>query len=242
MRRYVLVGEARADFFTAGKLADRVLLERGPDWLRDQDLSLLRRWIGFDENTEFARWTQVRGLAQQHGIRAYGHFDGQPGASDGSAGRKVLRLVARLYRDNPVDGVLLIRDADSDDRLGGLTQARDECHGQTVVIGVAIPRREAWAIAGFIPLSETERANGETLRAELGFDPCENSHSLTAKGDKPDAKRNAKAVLRQLTGDDWEREERCWCETPLETLENRGRCNGLAAYLDEVRERIATQY
>jgi hypothetical protein len=48
----------------------------------------------------------------------------------------------------------------------------------------------------------------------------------------------AKRVLAVLTGDDRDREARCWLETPLETLKERGQSSGLATYLAEIEKRI----
>jgi hypothetical protein len=42
-----------------------------------------------------------------------------------------------------------------------------------------------------------------------------------------------------VSGDDWDRECRCWTNTPLERLRKRGGQNGLTAYLSEVQDRLA---
>jgi len=64
------------------------------------------------------------------------------------------------------------------------------------------------------------------------------SHELTAcKNDV--ATHSPKRVLRHLTRDDKDREQRCWHESPLATLRERGGENGLATYLHEVRHHLA---
>jgi hypothetical protein len=45
-------------------------------------------------------------------------------------------------------------------------------------------------------------------------------------------------VLRVLVGDNPEREERCWKQTPLDTLHERGTQTGLDEYLHEVRQHL----
>ena len=42
-----------------------------------------------------------------------------------------------------------------------------------------------------------------------------------------------------LTAGNLDRERRCWVGASLPTLRDRGAENGLAAYLDDVRDRLA---
>ena len=106
-----------------------------------------------------------------------------------------------------------------------------------VVIGVAVIERESWVLSGFVPEtdSETERLNAEING--LAFHPCEKPHDLKA-GKNDQASRSPKRVLKVLTSDNWERQRKCWVETPLAALEGRGRDNGLVDYMNEVRERL----
>jgi hypothetical protein len=53
------------------------------------------------------------------------------------------------------------------------------------------------------------------------------------------AKLSPKRVLRQLAQNDRGRERRCWSEDSLTVLRQRGDDNGLAAYLQEVRDLLA---
>ena len=120
-----------------------------------------------------------------------------------------------------------------------MEQARSQDHsGIVIVVGLAVVERECWVISGYDPLDEAETKRLEEERKQLGFDPRVRSHELTAcKHDL--ASRSPKRVLRVLAGDDRDRERRCWREPSLETLRMRGGENGLAAYLDEVRHRLA---
>ena len=70
----------------------------------------------------------------------------------------------------------------------------------TIVIGLAITERECWVISGFDPGDDDETQKLEDEKQNLGFDPCERSHDLTAcKNDR--AKRSPKRVLSVLTGE-----------------------------------------
>ena len=95
----------------------------------------------------------------------------------------------------------------------GLEQAReDQPWPFPVIIGLAVPNRESWVLAGFEPQEALAQARRET-------------------GD-------LKRVLKLLVGDDHDREKACWMTCPLETLAERGQSNGLAEYLEEVQTRL----
>lgn len=106
------------------------------------------------------------------------------------------------------------------------------------MIGLAVVEREAWVLAGFQPLDKAEQAMLDAEQRKLGFWPHEQSHQLTACKDE-NALRSPKRVLKPLSGGNFDRERRCWQETPLETLRKNGSDNGLLAFLDEVRNRLA---
>jgi hypothetical protein len=107
-----------------------------------------------------------------------------------------------------------------------------------IVVGLAVVERESWVISGFDPQDNEETARLDGERQSLGFDPRLRSHELTACKDDT-ALRSPKRVLRQLSGDDWHRERHCWINASLEVLRERGRENGLAAYLHEVWDQLA---
>jgi hypothetical protein len=117
----------------------------------------------------------------------------------------------------------------------GLEQARrQEADRLPVVVGLAIVERESWVISGFDPENQGEVQILATETQNLGFNPCERSHELTAcKNDQ--AKRSPKRVLSVLTASDGERQRRCWQEAPMHALESRGQGNGLSEYLKEIR-------
>ena len=230
-----VVYEAPADFRTATDLADRVLTE-AIEWLEPELLEHQRTWVGDHAGRVFT-WTGIRQLARENGISAFGHFEGQPGEPDAAAARRAILTLRRLCPD--LAGVMLVRDQDNQpEPWAGLEQARNQEVVLSVVIGLAIVERESWVISGFDPSNDPETSRLDAERETLGFDPRHKSHELTAcKDDR--AKRSPKRVIASLSRGDPDREPRCWCQTPLDVLRERGAENGLAWFLAEVRERIA---
>ena len=234
--RFVVIGEARADFTTATELADRVLLER-VDWLEEATLGHQRNWVGETPRGYLLTWKSIPALARNLGIRVHGHFDGEPALADAQAARRAIAYVR--HQLSPVAAILLIRDVDDQpERRDGLEQARAaDSVACAIVIGIAIIERESWVVSGFQAqnAAETERLLAETQN--LGWDPCLKSHALTA-GKDDGALRSPKRVLTSLVGTDGERQRACWMDTPLQTLRERGTENGLANYLAEIANRL----
>jgi hypothetical protein len=235
--RFAVVAEAPADHRTATELADRTLIEAVNGWLDEHQLPHQREWVQAVAG-EPLLWKRIRKLAEAAGIEAEGFFNGEPGLPDARAARRALRYLRATVPD--LEAVVLIRDQDDQtDRRKGLDQARDEDHeGLVIVIGLAVVEREAWVLAGFEPQDDAERERLNAERQTLGFQPHEKSHELTACKDDT-ARGSPKRVLGVLTGGVYERERRCWAETPLARLWERGTENGLKQYLDEVRSRLA---
>jgi hypothetical protein len=234
--QFAVVHETRADFETATELADRVLCD-AIAWLDEDLLVHQRTWLG--ESTEGQRltWKAIKYLALDAGITAEGHFDGEPALADARAAR---RAILYLLEKNPdVEVIVLIRDQDDQrERRRGLEQAQREDHGGIpILVGLAVAERECWVLSGYDPQNHDEVSRLQTERAELGFDPREQSHKLTACKDDT-AKRSPKRTLKALSGDDRNRERRCWRETPLSRLRERGTENGLTDYLAEVHVRL----
>jgi len=231
-----VVCEARADRDSACALADRVLLEE-VDWLDPETLDNCRKWRGRTSEEPFLRWASVREEFQHSGIKGiFGGFGGQPGALDAHAARRALLLLASS--EQRPDAVVLVRDSDGNsDRRSGLEQARDARKWPfPIIIGLAEPKRECWVLVGFEPRTEDEKAQLQKEERRLSFHPVRGAHKLTAS--EHGAKTDAKKVLDALTQGDLERERACLEETPLTTLSTLGREMGLAAYLQEVRDRL----
>lgn len=242
---FLIVVESSADFRTASVLAERVLREEGPEWLVDA-LPHLFRWTGYIEGTDHTDWHDLKNNVstefERKGYRLSRvgfKKDGEKTRGEASV-RKAIRLAHWLQRKRhrPIRAVVLIQDKDKQpDRKQALERAwtkEESALDFLVVIGVADRCREAWVLNGFLPSGDTERNHLRELQGELGFDPAAEAHRLrNAEKGHP---RNPKTVLKRLTGDDHERERRCWEETSLETLRENGKETGLTAYLDEAGE------
>lgn len=236
-KRFAVVYEAEADFKTATRLADRELVE-AIRWLDEDHLPHQRSWVSADANGQFLKWKAIKRLALEAGIKAHhGYFQGEPGLPDAAAARRAIDYLINEFPQ--LDAILLVRDQDNEpERRAGLEQARHDLSRTVIVVGLAIVERECWVVAGFEPRDQAESSRLETERQRLGFDPRLRSHELTAcKNDQ--ANRSPKRVLRELTANDAERQECCWTDTALQVLRQRGIENGLAAFLDEVRHRLA---
>ena len=235
--KFAVVYEADADFTIATQLADRVLVE-AIEWLEEDQLDLQRTWLAEISGGMRTTWKSIKKLAREAGVRAHGHFDGAPGLPDATAARKAIEFL--LVKVPDLHAILLIRDQDDQpERKAGLEQARRENrHPQVqIVIGLANTERECWVLSGFDPENEDERQTLDKERQALGFNPCLRSHELTAcKNDA--ALKSPKRVLKLLTNDTRERQERAWQVTSLAVLRERGTENGLSAYLDEVKQRL----
>lgn len=243
-----MIVESGADFRTATKLAERVLIEK-IDWLEEDNIQYLFKWCGLQEGTEYSCWKDIGKILdslESAGVklpRYRGHYSkGVPLKADGAASIKVLNLVRYLQRTRQIKAVLLIRDLDNQpERREGLEQARSQ-HIQLqpkieIVIGTANPKREAWVLNGFTPSNEQEEKNLEEIRTQLSFDPCIESHRLRSTSqEEADRMRNAKVVVDRLTGNDMERERLCWEVTSLNTLRERGVYTGLRDYICEVEQ------
>jgi hypothetical protein len=234
--QFAVVYEGPADFHTATQLADRVLVD-SIDWMDEDQIQYQRTWLREWRGLPLT-WKAIKQSALDAGIDAVGFFDGKPAEPDARAARRAILYLRHVFPD--LAAVVLIRDQDDQpDRRQGLEQARDQEAGRLpVVVGLAVVERESWIISGFDPLNAEETSRLEAERTRLGFDPRLRSHELTAHK-APNEKRSPKRVLRELSGDDWDREQRCWQETALETLRERGSENGLAGYLHEIRDRLA---
>ncbi len=235
-QRFVVVYEAPADFATATELADRVLVA-AIGWLDETLLESQRQWVGEDQRGSRLEWKSIPRRARELGIRAHGHFDDGPAMPDAQAARRAMAYILRRF--DKVDAILLIRDMDDQAvRKRGLEQARTVFAPLIrIAIGVAVVERESWIICGFDPTSADEQEKLAEEAKKLGFNPCLRSHELTAcKNDQ--ATRSPKRVLAALTDNTWDRQRKCWGETALAVLEERGHANGLKDYFEEVKQNL----
>jgi hypothetical protein len=144
-----------------------------------------------------------------------------------------------LRRQTP-NALILMCDLDSQkERRDGLMQAReDEQTLVTIMIATPNAKREAWVLNGFVCENEREQAELESIRQEINFDPCLKAERLRYASQTARTERDPKEIPRRLTGGNYEREEKCWKDTPLSTLRERGVETHLREFLDETKNRL----
>jgi hypothetical protein len=255
MLEFVIVAEAEADSRIASDLADRVLMEEGPEmfpslqWIGDQDpqyfrreiLPGLRKWAGIKPETEFTTWAGIKTLGKRFPALQYLRpASGKPQNPDYAQGRKAILLSILLRKENPPDALILVRDLDSQkERRDGLAQAKEEDVGRlAVVIATPNPKREAWVLNGFNPANDDERRELDSVNQQIGFDACREAERLRYTSQTSRPERDPKRILTRLTNQDSERERQCWAGTPLATLRERGEATYLKDYLDEIKTRL----
>jgi hypothetical protein len=246
--RLVAFCEARADFLLASTLVDRVLGARTTPGGNHLDVSgdATATWVRDGRGHDFFDIHRINTYALPLLRRLpQGHFDGRPGAAGAVMARTAFSFVRELNKQsdtNKIDGVVFVWDMDGDaeDRKRGLEQARSAMQKLAqfqIVLGCPDRMREAWVLAGFDPQSPHEQRRLDDEARQLGFRPNAQAHRLAAP-DMADL-RSAKRVLAVLTGGDPEREAKCWTEATLATIRERGAGSGLAAFLDEIEQRLA---
>ncbi|MDI1434001.1 hypothetical protein [Polyangium sorediatum] len=230
-----LVVEGPSDARTVPEIVDRVLVHGLP--AQAEDLDGLRAFRGLDAGTPFLAWRDVDRASRQRRVPPrHGRFGGESAIED--ARTAVLALRCFVAEDPQPAAVLLVRDSDGKpaERMRGLEQARKDGDWPfEVVLGVAHTMRECWVIAAFKAQNKEEQQALAKLRKELGFDPTLRSAELDATNDT--AKKSPKRVLSCLT-DDAEREASGFQDTDIEHLRKVGARNGLAAFLDELGQRL----
>jgi hypothetical protein len=240
MLEFALVAEGKNDEQVIPCLADRVLCE-GEDWIRDNfedDPERLWKWTAIETDPiyRYTSWVQIARLANNYKkkLRIYS----RPGEGYRTAEtRRAIALCVLLRRNRQTDALILARDLDNkpDEHRRTMETVRQE--NQTALnfpIILATPNRvvEAWMLHGFVCENQHEEDQLMALRKEFGFDPCTHGHEL-----HPD---DAKVVISKLISDaggnkNMERRERCWADTDLNMLRERGKDSHLAAFLDEIK-------
>lgn len=240
MLEFIVVAEASADARLACDLADRVFIEEGPDWIDETLLPHLRTWTGLEPNYTFTRWASIPGLFKDfRRSRTRRRTETDQRKPDFAAGRKAL-ILAMLMREQTPAALLFVRDLDNQhERRAGLADAvKAEAGNLAVVIATPNPKREVWVLNGFRHLTEREEKALTAIRAELNFHPCEEAERLRYSSQTARPERDPKKILERLTENNGEREARCWNETPLPTLRERGAKTLLTDYLDEVKDKL----
>ncbi len=151
----------------------------------------------------------------------------------------IIALAERVQRERQIDALILFKDLDNQpERRDGMLQARAEVDEQIVIV-IATPKwkREAWILNGFVCSNQHEQGQLNAVIQKLGFDPC-----VKAEGLYHNTSQDSKIILEELIQHypkglkRFERVQRCWTETPLEMLRDRGKETYLSDYLDEVKD------
>ncbi|MEL6182703.1 MAG: hypothetical protein AAFS10_27340 [Myxococcota bacterium] len=251
MLRMVVLGEARADAQLACDLVDRIFFEEGPQWVRDlQDTpDTIRTWQGLQHEQglqpgqHYACWRDIKKIAKNMGLRSNlrrAPRHGNMGTDYASALKAIQVVDLLIQRGAPIDALVMIRDLDSQpERAGALDNARKQASASfAIAIATPDPKREAWVLVGFEPDTQEERHTLTAQTKALGFAPNKQAHRLRGVAKSGRADRDPKKILDALTQGNWAREERCWRETPLHVLHDRGKDSQLTAFLDDVRKHL----
>ena len=209
--QFAVVHEAPADFQTATELADRVLVE-SIDWMEEDLIEHHRTWLRESSGVPLT-WKRIKQSALDAGINAIGFFDGEPAEPDARAARRAILYLRHALPD--LAGVLLIRDQDDQpERRVGLDQARRQEDGATPGRR-RVGRRRAGKLGDQRVRPAGRRGIGtpRSGAAELGFDPRERS-ARTHRVQERQRPTQPEAGASVLSGDDRDRESRCWREAP----------------------------
>lgn len=226
MTRIAVAAESQGDAGWLQDLMDRVLVE-AVDWLAPEQLPFVRQ---YPEDLQLDLHHALRD-ARAAGLPVYGHFNGEPGASDAQMFRAALALLAD--HATPPDAAVLARDLDDDpDPVRGFEQACAAAAWPFPVLpALADPELEAWHVVAFEPGSQDEHQRLAELRAQLGFQPHEKPERLTSK--KVTETKDAKRVRAALFQDRDPRE--AWRTAPLARLAARGARCGLSDFIAACR-------
>jgi len=130
-------------------------------WLDEHLIANQREWVAQAAEGRRLTWHSISKLAREVGVRARGHFGGEPGEADAAAARRaILFLLATVPNLN---AIVLVRDQDDQpERRAGLEQARaDDRSGVVIVIGLAVVER---GVLGDQRLRPAERARDSPVR------------------------------------------------------------------------------
>ncbi len=246
MPEFLVVAEGETDARMVQLLAERVFLEESPAWVHEQCAEevpewirehYLPKWYASAPDSVCVTWRAVKQFSRDQRFRqAFGHNQaGQPRGIYYAQARNALFFLSQLRKTRRIDALIWVVDLDDQpERRAGLQQAREEILGQVfIALATPFPKQEAWVLNGLI-CAEGEEETLAALRQELGFDPCHKAEALQAKDET--AKRSAHRVVRALIGESRERKEKCWTDTPLTILRERGSATYLNAFLDETKE------
>ncbi len=232
-----IVCEDKPDADLARTLCDRTACDHPHlDWLPEH-LESNRTYIGLDNEFDFVKWASCKKLPS----RAHGHFGDKPGNPDASITRKILVAIERQLPEGTI--VILVRDSDNhlSERMAGICQAMKHAgYSGTIIVGMPHCNREAWVLNGYDAFDDDEAKLLKEMRKELGFDPRTKPDRLTAQSEE--SRKSSKRILYKLTGGDRDRERKCWEETPLDKLKERGDGSRLRDFLEQLETKLVPYF
>jgi hypothetical protein len=254
---FILIVEAEADYRTTTGIAERVLQENAPylwlaELLQDQPDTVFS-WAGLEDGVDFSCWSDFEAIANRFKEKGYrfprfnGQFSDGPTNLDYPVARNIVYLVdqyLKTSKNRNIGAIVLIRDEDNQsERFAALCRLRNDLTRRgfqmPIIIGVAIPEREAWLLNGYEAQTAEEKQVLQDIRRRISIDPCLEAHRLRGKSSQPGTEdRDIKRILQTLTQDDPLREKQCWQETPLDILIERGQRTGLSQYIEEIESRL----
>lgn len=246
--RIIHVAEDELSACVSRELLNRIVLENCEPWMQDQLIDhpgTLHRFTKLTDSAGWADRSDVGSVSESRKLRLH------PGGLSGNAALayKCARLATVLA---PESVLLLAFDSDhkpTEERLApGIARAKAD--GKTVVLCVvaeATPEFDAWVLAGWSAENRHEETLLHDAKKRLAdeqyrFDPLDHLDRLTsAKNTDP---RDAKALCAELcglprseqVGCDTDRASRCWRDTPLSNIENRGHAIGIPEFVRNVCE------
>lgn len=238
--RILVVAEDHLGATLARDLCDRVVIDRGPDWVSSTwgDAAVRetqRRWSGFDPAAAYTSWVGVKKLSEQRGLPM--HPLGMKGYA--AVAYRAAHMAA-LQTPRP-DALVMCMDTQGvsthrADVLAGL--ARAHVDDLPMLLAVAHQEVEAWVLAGFLPRHNDERDALVGLTREIGLDPTAEPHRMTPG--RSTALRDAKRCLTRLLPDGTQspRAVSCWLDTPLEALLRRAASTGMPEYVADVERAL----
>ena len=205
------------------------------EWAIDNNVFDIIELTGLEHSSEYTPWSKVKGIARKNNLSFHGNWQGEPNRMESITALKAIVLVQNNPNKNSYDGIVLLRDCDNDQhRTKALHKVRDEFPDIKLAIGVAIHTIESWVLS--ITPQPIRAGKENDLKKHYGFSPFIESHKLNARS--PDAKKNPKKALEEISGSIYELIEKSFRSNPT-FEENHHKENGLYNFTLELRNILA---
>lgn len=239
--RIAVVGEAAGDFEVARELIDQTIM-RCVTHIEESVIDSYRVYVGPSANEPFVVWRSLdTSNPKDYRLAIRGRFGLADPWPNTDIAVRIRRAIFDCLSRAPEAFVVVVKDTDNDDsRHAELRQVLPLIVKMPIVLGVQHTEQECWLLAGFQAEGEEEERLNELCGKwppGVGFNPCEQSHRLTATK-KDDEKLSPKRVLKYLSGGDRTRELKGLHRNQHDTLKARGGENGLADFLRDIEQRL----